>query len=600
MLDRALIPTPLVHRQATADLPIRDPRTAAPLRSFGVVLAIVGWTARTVLRRVTGRWDPAEGGRSLRELFERLGFVWVKAGQLLSLRGDLLPKPFCDELARLQFRADGFPFDLAAETLEAELGDRWRDHFTEFEEHPFAAASISQVHRAVLKRSGTAVVVKVQRPDVPRAFARDRALLLRMVPLFSRMGAGKHVRWNEMVWELDQILAEEIDYRYEAANLRDMRKALKPHGVYVPKVFDEASGARVLVMEFVPGVLMSDMLAVERTDPARLVAWQRENGVDPRRVGTRLFLSFLRQLLEDNLFHGDLHPGNIMLLRDNKFALIDFGSVGSLDADFLRTYMRSLRAIAQHEYGKAADLTLLLCPDLPRLDLPDLRADLIRVFREWDDRTALTTLPHSERSINNIGLETSQVLFDRGVVMSMSFLKLSRTFGVLDASLGLLIPDVNLGALLRKYFRGARGRAGAKLRRPATWLDAARAVRDTMSEQAQIVGPVLRHGALMFRGGTSQVAYGAALIFRGLKHVSFLLVLFWAYGLIELYLEACYARMPFAEFVRAAPNELLVGRTLTADLFVGVLLAVVCWSFAKIEHKLSGGGRAVASPVRLS
>src|SRR6516165_2556839 len=173
------------------------------------------------------------------------------------------------------------------------------------------------------------------------------------------------LRWEEMLWELDQIVAEEIDYRFEASNMRRMRKSLWPHRVYVPKVFPSYCTKQVLVTEFIDGVLMTDYIRMLGDDPQRCAAWCAENKIRPRLVARRLYNSLLRQLLEDNLFHGDPHPGNIMLLRNSRIALIDFGTVGSMEREYHQKFGLLFKAMAGQDYAKSADLLLLLSGALP-------------------------------------------------------------------------------------------------------------------------------------------------------------------------------------------------------------------------------------------
>jgi len=155
-----------------------------------------------------------------------------------------------------------------------------------------------------------------------------------------------------------------MDCRYEASATRRMRRNLRAHGIYVPKVFHGTR--RVLVSEYVDGELMADYLRVRLSDPAALNKWREANGIDEREVGRDLLFSLLRQLIEDNLFHGDLHPGNIMLLRDNRIALIDFGTCSFSEHTTLEWFRMSIIALSQRNYAKAADLYVLLAGTLPQ------------------------------------------------------------------------------------------------------------------------------------------------------------------------------------------------------------------------------------------
>ena len=315
-----------------------------------------------------------------------------------------------------------------------------------------AAASIAQVHRAVLKDSGRAVVVKIRRPGIVEAFERDLRLLRRLVRLFDRLGLGPHMRWHDALWELEQMMREELDYRYEAANLARLRKSTKRHKVHVPRPFFGLSTRAVIVMEFVPGVLMSEYIEVAGRDPERAAAWCAANSIRPAKVARRLFVSALRQLLEDNLFHADLHPGNIMLLRDNRVALIDLGTVGTMEREFLELYLMSLRALAKKDFSQAADYLLRLCPELPTLQLGALKRDLVRGYRQWEARTHLRNIPYHEKALTSAGAASGQILYKYRVQPSWTFMRISRTWATLDASMQFLIPDANYMQLFKRYF----------------------------------------------------------------------------------------------------------------------------------------------------
>src|SRR4051794_5112548 len=181
-----------------------------------------------------------------------------------------------------------------------------------------------------LRRDGVLVAIKVQRPGIVALLERDLSVIKMLSRLAQHMPGSSHVPWDGLVRELRRVFTEEVDYRYEVSNLRRLRKTLREHNVYVPKVYRRLSGRQIIVMELIEGVLMSDYSRIQATDPTRAASWCEENNVEPRKVGSRLMRSFYRQMFEDNVFHGDLHPGNIVLLRDSRFALIDLGSIGTL------------------------------------------------------------------------------------------------------------------------------------------------------------------------------------------------------------------------------------------------------------------------------
>lgn len=514
MLKEELIPTPLLEPSERAPVTIAEPRGPVRFRGLWVLSRFLRWFLGDLWLRVRRQRTPEVGASRLRALFEELGFLWIKLGQVISLRSDILSPEVCDQLSQLQYQAFGFSPAVARRTVEEEMGRPMESVFDAWEEMPFAAASIAQVHKAHLREENLWVAVKVQRPDAPWVFKVDMALLRKSVVWFKRFRIMPYLRWDELVWELEQIMLEEIDYRYEAANLRRMRKSLRRHKVYVPRVFESLSARRVLVMEFLEGTLMSDYIEVARKDPGRLAAWQEENNVDPRRVGNRLFETFFRQLLEDNLFHADLHPGNIVLLRDSRVALIDFGTVGTMETEFLARYLLSFQALSTRQYAKAADLTLLMCPELPRMNIVQVKEKIVRAYRAWEMRTNLRNLPYHEKSIGNVGMEVAQIMYDAGAATSWSFMKISRTWGAIDASLNYLIPDVNYRRLFQRYFRRATERALAEkslLQRVSAQVEG---MTRTVSEYSILLGPLLREQVMTFEGAASKGAFIAGQLFR--------------------------------------------------------------------------------------
>jgi len=338
VLDPELIPSQLLAPSETTQVRIVPLRKTGRLETLRLFRRIIGFGFVMLWARFARRATPAERAILVRDFLEDLGGLWVKAGQMMSLRTDIFSEEVVDQLAQLAYRAHGFAPELARQIVEESIGGPIDKEFASFEELPFAAASISQVHRARLRRDGTLVVVKVQRPGIVALLERDLRAIKTVTRLARHIPGATHVPWDGLVKELRRVFTEEVDYRFEISNLRRMRKTLREHNVYVPKVFRRVSGRQIIVMELVDGVLMSDYSRVSASDPARAERWCNENNVVPRKVGSRLMRSFYRQMFEDNVFHGDLHPGNIVLLRDSRFALIDLGSIGMLEKKFLEYY----------------------------------------------------------------------------------------------------------------------------------------------------------------------------------------------------------------------------------------------------------------------
>ncbi len=517
MLRKKWIPTRLVDKRSRPT--IREVRKPSKLRPLILTMAICRGLLVYAWLRLTKRATPKRLAALTRSILEGLGGLWVKIGQLLSMRRDLFSDEFCDALAALQDHATGFPFHHTQRILDEELDDPIEHVFTEFDEEPFAAASIGQIYRARLRQNGMLVAVKIRRPTVAGLVAGDIrfvwwisriALLFNLLPSF---------RWDDFYWELDRTLSEELDYRYEANYIRRMRKSLKAHGIYVPKVFPRFCGEQMLVMEFVTGVLMSDVLRLDHTDPARLADWMADNNVDRKKVGKRLTMSLNRQIFEDNLFHGDLHPGNIVLLRDSRIALIDFGSVGWLDKDFLDRYDDFLKAMALKEYGKAADLFLLLSPELPDIDLEPVRRDLKRFMRSWAHNAEIKSIPFSKKSIGFGYSQIAKIMAIHRIPTAWAFLRINRAEITLDTSLRELFPQMDYFKTLDQYLRKRELRRIRSelqdeevLQRAVSIITRTPQLVEGLLEQSGFELEWMRRRARVFQGAQTKLSFIGSLI----------------------------------------------------------------------------------------
>jgi len=521
MLNKKYTPTRLIKPAERPKLVIVEPPASPRFRNSRFTFVFLRWALGSMWLRLSRKNAAHVSARRLREMIEQVGGLWVKVGQLLSLRADFFSPEFCSEMSQLQYRSIGFPWSIARSILETDLGGPIDRYFDDFDSAPFAAASISQVHRAHLKAENAWVAVKIQRPDIQSTFFRDLAFLRFLVNVLRQFRIMQHLRWGELHWEIEQIVTEETDYRYEEANLRRMKKSLRKHRVYIPDVFSRYCTRRVLVMEYIEGALMSDFIEVGRRDPEQLMAWQTENNIVPDLVGARLLESFLRQLIEDNLFHGDLHPGNIILLRNSRFAFIDLGSIGSMERRFLSMYKLSLAAMATRNYQKAADLLLLMCESLPQVDLGEITAEIVRCYRAWDARAPLRDVGYHEKSIGSVASETGQVLYKHRIVASWQFMKMSRTWSTLDASLNYLMPGVNYGKFIARYQRMASERAWQVFRKTGFkgWVNA---MTSGVNELLLYRGGILRREAAVYQTVTTKAAYLFSIFFRVLTRVMLL------------------------------------------------------------------------------
>ena len=266
--------------------------------------------------------DPAvEGtarGRHLREMLDELGPTFVKFGQLLSTRPDIVPPDIIAELRSLQDDVRPFPFADVERTIEEELGQTVARLFTEFDEQPLAAASIGQVHRATLP-NGKRVAVKVQRPNAPRQIEADLALMYQAARLAKeRVRALDFIDANEIVDEFSRSIRQELDYRLEGRNADAFHHnfAGHPH-VAVPKVYWSYTRSRVLTLEYLDGVQLAD-IDIEN--------WSLDQR---RRLAYLIAETWMTMIFRQGFFHADPHPANIMVLSPERIGLVDFGLSGS-------------------------------------------------------------------------------------------------------------------------------------------------------------------------------------------------------------------------------------------------------------------------------
>jgi len=298
-----------------------------------------------------GKRPPADAtlGERLRLALQELGPIYVKFGQILSTRRDLLPSSLSDELARLQDDVQPFGVDEARAIVEDQLEAPIDELFASFENTPLASASIAQVHGATLN-DGRSVVVKIVRPGIERQIERDITLISSLGRLVRRYHPeGERIRPDEVVGEFARVIENELDMQAEAANATSIRRNFEDSNeLYVPEIHWDFSASRVLVMERVSGI------------PVRKVDELRALGVDLEKLAVRGIRVFYTQVFRDNLFHADMHPGNILVDASNPddptFISLDFGIVGSLPPKDLYYIGENFLAIFNREYRRVAEL----------------------------------------------------------------------------------------------------------------------------------------------------------------------------------------------------------------------------------------------------
>jgi len=310
------------------------------------------WYMRLCLRLLPWRYlipVSRPQGERLRLALEALGPVFIKFGQMLSTRRDLLPDDIALELQRLQDQVPPFPGIEAQLIVEKALGKSVGELFARFESQPLASASVAQVHQAALK-SGREVVVKVVRPGIERTIRKDVDLLYTIARLLQwAWPEGRRLRPVEVVREYEQTIFDELDLRKEAANGSQLRRNFEQSDIlYIPEIFWDLTRHNVLVMELIQGIPVADIeqLRAQNTDMKCLA----ERGVE----------IFFTQVFRDSFFHADMHPGNIFVSRDNpsqpQYLAVDFGIMGSLTPEDQHYLARNFLAFFKRDYRQVAQL----------------------------------------------------------------------------------------------------------------------------------------------------------------------------------------------------------------------------------------------------
>ncbi len=366
-------------------------------------------------------------GERLRLSFEELGPTFIKLGQILSTRPDILPQDIIDELAKLQDSVKPFPFEEVKSLIESEFDDKFENIFMEFDEEPLASASISQVHPARL-HSGKKVVVKVQRPNIERIMYQDLRLLEDLASFIdNHTKYGKIYDFTKMVEDFKNTLQNELDFRIEAENAETFKKNFsKDKGIRVPDISWVHTTRRVLVMEYIEGIRVNDFSSMER------------EGIDRGVIARKLATSLSNQILRDGFFHADPHPGNIRVLADDEIVFLDLGMVGKLNEELKRQFLKMFMGIAFNDSRLIIQAIISLNAMPNYVNIKKLERDIDVMQNKY------LSVPLHELKVGKLFNEIFKLAFSYNIMIPSEFTVLAKSLVTMEGLVEKLDPELSV------------------------------------------------------------------------------------------------------------------------------------------------------------
>ncbi|QYX34120.1 ABC1 kinase family protein [Sphaerospermopsis torques-reginae] len=370
----------------------------------------------------------------IRETFLNLGPTFIKVGQLFSTRADIFPSEYVEELSKLQDRVPAFSYEQVEAIIEQELGKKIPELFHSFEPVPLAAASLGQVHKAVL-HSGESVVVKVQRPGLKKLFEIDLQILKGIARYFQnhpKWGRGRD--WMGIYEECCRILWEEIDYLNEGRNADTFRRNFRAYNwVKVPRIYWRYATSRVITLEYVPGIKVSQYDALEAA------------GVDRKAIARYGAQAYLHQLLNNGFFHADPHPGNLAVSADGALIFYDFGMMGTIKSNVREGLMETLFGIAQKDGDRVVQSLIDLGAIAPIDDMGPVRRSVQYMLDNFMDK------PFEAQSVAAISEDLYEIAYNQPFRFPATFTFVMRAFSTLEGVGKGLDPEFNFMEVAQPY-----------------------------------------------------------------------------------------------------------------------------------------------------
>ncbi len=414
-----------------------------------------------------GRDTIARRAVRLRLVLQGMGPTFIKLGQQLSIRADILPFQYCQELTKMLDRVPPFPVEHALGRIEAVAGRPIPEIFRTFDPVPIGSASIGCVFQGIL-HDGQKVAVKVRRPGIGETFASDLRALGWLLDLAEQLTLLRPGTTHDVRFELQKMLFEELNYPLEA-RYTDLfaRRAKKKRQDYInaPRVFFELSGEDVLTTEHVSGVFLWEILgALDRGDSAAMAAF-RAQGFDPEVIAKRMIRAFFWETLENIFFHADPHPANIVVRPDNSLVFIDFGSCGRFSGKVKRAYHRFQEYISAEDVSGMTESAMSMIEPLPPVDLERLTREIEAFFWDWFYATESKHAEWWERCTGQMWMKFLGIARRYGIAINVDTLRMFRATFLYDSIAMRLHNKLDMNGEFKAYVRERGERAKRSVRR---------------------------------------------------------------------------------------------------------------------------------------
>jgi Predicted unusual protein kinase len=378
--------------------------------------------------------DLIQLGQRIRQTLGELGPVFIKIGQFASTRPDIIPKPIIRELEKLQDEAPLIRFAEIRLMVEEELGAPIKELFHEFDPTPLAAASIGQVHYAVL-HTGESVVVKVQRLNITTVIRTDLEIMKDIITLIEqRFPKAKDYSLQSILREFSGWLEKELDYRIEGNNAEKIAKEFKKNPqVIIPRIYWDFTTKRVLTMAYVDGVKLNDQQKIAALN------------YDRKTIAVNISKALFLQILRDGCFHGDPHPGNIFVLSGGRIAFVDFGIVGNLTQEMKHRFANLFSALTRSNTNSMVKALLELGVESQNIDQDRLRLDLDRMVKKH------LNVPISQISLPELFNDLLHMAFCHRIEIPSDFILLGKSLLTLEGIIHELNPSICMAELAKQF-----------------------------------------------------------------------------------------------------------------------------------------------------